>query len=549
MTPPSDFRAYLRILWRWKILFAALLVGLPLIAFAAVSREAKTYQSCLLLQESTSDVDTSFFISGSGLVRSGSSNAANGETLGAMARIIETPKVAAIAATFIHPAPKVPASLLHDIKATPDTTTGFINICATAGSPPMAAAIANGFGQAVVQLRTRQAVGLLTVEIDRLRYQLSKLSGANASVERPQLSQELQSVVALRAAQGNNAQILQAASADPSPISPKTTKVVGLALLMGFLLALGAVVLAEAADRRVRNPDDLEELTQLPLLSVIPRSAFSATVSSGKRESEAFQMLRSALTFFNVDRSLSTVLIGSPVKGDGKTTVATHLAMAIAHSGRNVLLVDADLRWPQAEARLGLTGEAIAPGHGLAAVLTGQVSLTEALVTVPLGEEDGEEGSGANRLRGQLRLLPGGGPVPNPSELLASHRMREVLDQCARMADVVIVDTTPVLSVSDSIALLDFVSGVVLVARLNGTTKDAIRRFMKTMSNTSATVLGVVATGATSGGMYGRYGYGYGYAYGYEAASYANGNGNGNGNRRLKLPPRLKREAKTKQSP
>jgi capsular exopolysaccharide synthesis family protein len=548
MTAPSDFRAYLRILWRWKILFVTLLVGVPAIAFAAVSRESKSYQSTVLLQESPSNVDTSFFVTGSGLVRSGTATA-NGTTLGALARIIETPPYAGAAAKLLHPPPKNPGSLLRQIKAVPDTTTGFINITATAGSPTRAADIANAFGQAVEKLRAQQAVNELTSQIDRLNLQLARLHGPNAGVERVQLSQELQTVVALRAAQGKNAQILQAATPDPSPISPKTTKVVGLALIVGFLLALGAVVLAEAADRRIRNPEDLEELTDLPLLSVIPRGAFTTSVGSGAREGEAFQMLRSALTFFNVDRSLSTVLIGSPVKGDGKTTVATHLAMAIAQGGRNVLLVDADLRWPQAEARLGLTGEAVSPGHGLTAVLTDQVSLSEALVDVPLhGEEEHESSTRANRLHGQLRLLPGGGPVPNPSGLLASHRMREVLDQCTRMADLVIIDTTPLLSVSDSIALLDFVSGVVLVARLNGTSKDAIRRFMKTISNTSATVLGAVATGAAAGGLYARYGYGYyGYGYGY-GAGYTNGNGNGNGSRRFRLPERRKRESKSDHS-
>jgi Mrp family chromosome partitioning ATPase len=205
---------------------------------------------------------------------------------------------------------------------------------------------------------------------------------------------------------------------------------------------------------------------------------------------------------------------------------------------------------------LGITGESVSPGHGLTAVLTEQTPLSEALVKVPLKRDhEGEEDS-PHQLNGELLLLPGGGPVPNPSELLASHRMREVLEQCTRIADLVIIDTTPLLSVSDSIALLDFVSGVVLVARLNGTTKDAVRRFMKTISNTNATILGAVATGATAGGLYARYGYGYyGYGYGY-GAGYANGNGNGNGtasangngSRRFRRRERRKREPESKQS-
>lgn len=518
-------------------MFVALLVGVPAIAYAVISQEMRTYQSSVLIQENAQAVDTLLFTG----VPAGSR--ANIQTLGAEARIITTPKVAALAAQHLHPAPADPSSLLSDITAAGDSTTGFITITATSTSPARAANIANAFAQGVVELRTAQATRLLTATIDRLRYQLARLHGPDASVQRTQLSQELQQVVALRAAQGNNAQILQPAVPEATPVSPKTTKIVGLAVLVGFLLAIGAVVIAEATDRRIRNPDDLEELTHLPLLSVIPKTAFSAPVTS----SEPFQMLRSALTFFNVDRSLSTILVASPVKGDGKTTVATHLAMTMAHSGRKIVLVDADLRWPQAEARLGITGEAVSPGHGLTGVLTGESALSDALVDVPLDEKDEDDDSARHELDGSLRLLPGGGPVPNPSELLASQRMREVLSQCTRLADVVIIDTTPLLTVSDSIPLLDCVSGAVLVARLNGTPKDAVRRFLKTSSNTGATILGVVATGSAAGGLYGRYGYGYGYGYGY--ASNGNGNGSRNGHRRLRLAGRRKDERNVKHSP
>jgi receptor protein-tyrosine kinase len=267
-------------------------------------------------------------------------------------------------------------------------------------------------------------------------------------------------------------------------------------------------------------------LTERPLLAVVPRGAFSAEKLS-KLEEESFHMLRSALMFFNVDRQLSTVLVTSPVKGDGKTTVATHLAIAAAQGGHNVILVDADMRRPQAATRLHVAGEATQPGHGLAGVLSAQCSLAQALVDVPIGPGDDKDAAPAE-LQGTLRLLPAGGVPPNPSELLSSLRMPGLLGELQETADFVVIDTTPLLSVSDALPLFDSVSGVVLVARLHSTTRDAIRRFQKIIGNTNATVLGVVATGAASGGFYGRYGYGYGYGYyGYGSTAYANGNGNG----------------------
>lgn len=124
--------------------------------------------------------------------------------------------------------------------------------------------------------------------------------------------------------------------------------------------------------------------------------------------------------------------------------------------------------------------------------------------------------------------------------MIASHRMRELLGELAESADLVVIDTNPLLSVSDSLPLLDCVSGVVLVARLNSTTKDAVGRLQKTIANTSGNVLGVVATGAAAG-LYGRYGYGSGYGYhGYTASAYSNGNGRPGLIRRLGFSPKAK---------
>jgi capsular exopolysaccharide synthesis family protein len=516
-TGQTDPRTYAKVFWRWKLLFLVFLIGAPGVAYAIVSRQTKVYQSSLLLQEDSLAVDTSLFTSGAAPAPSSGTNS---ETLSGEARVIETTAVARLAARHLKPAPQYARSLLANITSTADTDTGFITIVAKAPDPQRAADIANAFGAAVVALRTQQAIGLLTTTIDQVVAQLGQLSRADI-VGHTQLSGELQRLRALRAAQNSNAQILQAAVPNPSPVSPRVARVVALGLLGGLLLGIGAVFLAEAADRRLRHPEDLEELTGLPLLAVIPRVAFSAKAAAGRGD-EAFHMLRSALMFFNVERPLSTVLIASPVKGDGKTTVATRLSVALALGGRKVILVDADLRRPQAASRLGVTGESISSGRGLTGLLTGQTSLIDTLVQIPLETDEAEFPA---HLKGKLSLLPAGTPPPNPSELLASHRMRELLHGLSGLADIVIIDTNPLLSVSDSLPLLDSVSGVILVARLNHTTKDAVRRIQKTISNTSGTVLGVVATDA-AGGLYGRYGYGSGYGYyGYTSNAYANGNG------------------------
>jgi capsular exopolysaccharide synthesis family protein len=500
----SDPQRYLKVLLRWKLLFLAVLIGIPAIALVVVSRERNVYQSSALLQEDPLPVDTSLFTSES----AGSPSATpSAETLSGEARVIETPTVAELAAARLKPAPASSRSLLKDVTATANAETGFITISATAHTPQRAAEVANAFAAAVVQLRTQQAIRVLNAAIDQLTSQLARMPPTD-TVGQGQLSDQLQRLRALRAAQGTNAQVLQAAVANSNPISPRLGRTAGLGLLAGLLLGLGAVYIAEAADRRVRRPEDLEELTGLPLLAVVPRIAFSPGTSSA-RVDEAFHMLRSTLTFFNDDQPLSTIMIASPYSGDGKTTVATRLAVATAHAGRNVILVDADLRRPQVASRLGIDLIPSQRAHGLAAVLTKRVSLEAALVDVPLDQSSAHDPS-IQQMQGRLRCLLGAETPPNPSELLASPRMRELLDQAGEMADLVIVDSNPLLSVSDSVPLLEWVSGSVLVAKLDRTTRDAVIRLQKTIVNTGGAMLGVVATGAT-GDSDGRYGYGAGY--------------------------------------
>jgi capsular exopolysaccharide synthesis family protein len=525
---PHDPRAYLKVFWRWKWLFLACVIAVPGIAYLITSRQTKVYQSSVLIQEGALPVDTSLFPSStSGAAPAGT--ASSPVVLGGEARVIETPAVADLAAPHLKPAPSNPSMLLNHITATPNTKTGFITIVGKASDPNRAADIANAFGAAVVQLRTRQAARLLGSTISRVQIQLAHMSQSD-KVGRSQLSAQLQQLRTIRDAQNSNAQVLQPAVASSSPVSPKVAKAVALGVVGGLLLGFGIVFLAEAADRRIRHPEDLEELTGLPLLAVIPKSAFSETAAD-VRTHEAFHTLRSALMFFNVDRPLSAIVIASPLKGDGKTTVATGLAVAAAQAGRDVILVDADLRRPQAASRLHVTGEAVSPGHGLAAVLTAQSSLQDALTEVLLRAEGEEDPPFQDELmKGRLRLLPAGGTPPNPSELLASQRMRELMHEVREISDLVVIDSNPLLAVSDSLPLLDSASGAVLVSRLNFTTKEAVRRFQKTITNTNASVLGVVATGGR-GSL--RYGYGYGYGYGYAATAAANGNGTGGRRRRL----------------
>ena len=260
---------------------------------------------------------------------------------------------------------------------------------------------------------------------------------------------------------------------------------------------------------------------------MVPSSAFP-----GQRPTplvrESFQTLRAALTYFNIDRSIATVMITSATHGEGKTTVATNLATALAMDERRVVLIDGDFRKPQVATRLG-----VEPRAGIESVLLGDASLDDALVKVPI------EGAGEY---GRLFVLPCTSPPPNPSVLLGSGQMKSLLAELSEQADIVLIDTPPVLTVSDAIPLLERVSGTVLVARLDYSTRDGVQKARNVIKTARGEILGIVATAAKKAGLY-EYG---GYGTGYQAEkplseSIPTGGDGANGNGRRRLPGLLRR--------
>src|SRR3954454_2529254 len=494
MTPQpaeqNDFRAYARALWRWKWLLLSFLIVIPLLAYVLEARKTLEYQSSTLVRPQAVSVDLSQF---------------GGQSLGpqnidALARLIQTSAVANAAAKHMKDPPANPSSLLGEISVDADANTGFLTITATDPVPQRAADVANAFAKGISGNQADQANAQIDATIKRIQNQLSKLPQADAS--RSQLQQQLQQLRTLRSSQNTNSAILQKAAPPGTPVNHNTRRAVELGLVIAILLGFGAVAIAENSDRRVRSPDDLESMTGLALLSAIPSTAFDPAEDEDLRDEEAFQMLRGALMYFNVDQRLKSVVITSPGQEDGKTTVAVRLAQSAARAGRNVILVDADLRRPQIGPRLH-----VATPEGLGTVLAGDIDGWWVMFDVPVSAE----GDSQITTQGSLRVLPAGPAAPNPSELLSSERMERLLAELEGATELVIIDSAAALAVSDALPLLRWTTGVVIVARLNRTTRAGIRRLQKIVTAASGTILGVVATGAPARGGYDGYGYGYGY--------------------------------------
>ncbi|MFT3877005.1 MAG: polysaccharide biosynthesis tyrosine autokinase [Propioniciclava sp.] len=251
----------------------------------------------------------------------------------------------------------------------------------------------------------------------------------------------------------------------------------------GLVVAVLAAFLREFLRSRPRNSDDLSEFTDLPVLGEIPRlPRDSANLPSAMLKApdgpvaEGLRALAASLRFVSVNQQVQTLIVTSARPSDGKTSVSAALALTFAEAGRRTLVIDADLRNPSI-ARL--TG--VEPGIGLSTVLLHDCDFEEAVQ--PWGHEN-------------LHVLAGGPLVPNPGQLISSGRLAEVIAIARGEYDAVIIDTPPVLPVSDAMWLAPSSDGVILVARASKTPSRAIRAALSAMAATGTAVLGLVLNGA-----------------------------------------------------
>lgn len=470
-----DTRYFLRLVWKQKWLLLAVIVLIPAAVYGLSKLLPKQYEASTTLQVQQTTVPSSLFSGGT----------ASTSSVEGTVRLIETTAVARKAAARLGDPPSSARALLSDVHVSTNSATGtvndeFLTLTARADDPKRAAAIANAFARAVAATRANQSIA----DINRTIADLTRQAGSLDSASTRALADQVQQLRALRASQAGVTRVIEPAVPPAGPTSPKPLRNAAVGFVLALLIGAGLVPLLENLDRRLRDPEDLEGLLGVQMLALIPEKAipWNQTTPSVR---EAFQTLRATLTYFNVDRPLETVMVTSAGNDEGKTTVATNLAVALAQDARDVILVDGDLRRPQA-----MKGSSAENHLGLDAVLLGETSLDQALVEM---EVEGD---------GRLRFLPGGRGAPNAAVLLGSERMGSLLAELSGEAETVVLDTPPLLVVSDAIPLLDDVSGVVLVARVDYSNTDAVRRAVQVISAAQGVLLGVAVTGTRSAGLY-----------------------------------------------
>lgn len=380
-----------------------------------------------------------------------------------------------------------------------------LSVSAKSTSPELAARIANTFTAQFIKQQTANNQSTIQGAIDMVDGQYAALSKADRATPQGQsLIDHIESLKILRSMQ-NTTQLVQPASVPTAPSSPKIIRNTVLGAILGLLFGLGFALLLEQLDQRLREPSDAEDAYGLPTVGVIPHGRpTDAGLRNALRvaELEPFRMLRAHLRYFNVDRELRTLMVTSANPGEGKTTIASSLAIAAANMGTRTLLIEADLRKPRLERALGLR-----PGPGLAGALVGEAPLGEAIQSVAM--ESGIEGGEGVRA---LDVLEAGAVPPNPAELLESRTMVDLLEWAREQYQLVIIDTSPVAVVADAIPMMKVVDGVLVVARVGRTTRTAAQHLRERLENLGAPAFGLVVNDVRASS--GEYGYGYGYAYG-----------------------------------
>ncbi|MFF2344750.1 polysaccharide biosynthesis tyrosine autokinase [Pseudarthrobacter sp. NPDC058119] len=428
-----DFRDYLRILRRsWILVTAMMLMGL-LVGGSISALTSPTY---------TSETQLFVAIQSSGSVQElQQGNTFSQARVQSYVKTVDSPVVLQPVIDSLG-LDLTSEKLAQKVTATTETNTVLINIAVTDTSAVQAAAIAQAVADSMIK--------------------------AVDSLEKPKTGGS--SPVSLS--------VIKPAVAPLTPSAPNTKVNLLLGLIIGLALGAGSAVLRTNFDTRIRGESDLRHVTNAPLLGGISfdqdatKRPLLTQASAQSPRAESFRQLRTNLQFANVTGHAKTVLVTSSLPGEGKSTTATNLAIALSQAGKTVCLVDADLRRPMVNEYLGLER-----GAGLTTVLVGAADINDML------QKWGEE---------SLYVLTAGQIPPNPSELLGSHDMKQLITGLEEVFDFVVIDAPPLLPVTDAAVLAQHVGGVVVVVGSQTVRRQDLDKSIAALELVGANVLGVV---------------------------------------------------------
>ena len=526
----ATLRDYLKVLreQRWIIIlataiFAGAALGLSL-------KASPTYQTQASLQLHDQSGNASL------LSNSLTVLATPQELQASLPATVNTPPIAAAANGLLGRGPRPAAS----VSAYSDQTSGQVIVQAQSGDAAFAARYANAYANALAQVNNNAVRAQFLAAATALRRQFARLSGiARDPVTRSLYADRITSALALSET-ARPVSVAQPASVRSTPVSPRPVRNALLGALLGFVLGILAAFTRDALDQRLRDASDVSDTLGWPVVGHIRREAMGSggplavkgTPRLTEPDFEAFRILRQNLLFLNVDAPPRVIVVSSALPDEGKSTVAASLACACAVAGRRTLLVECDLRRPCLATRMGLQA-----GPGLVELLIADAALSDVVQVIapelfsPNGNQPtakqpvapaAEPGWPVGRNQAAdagpypLGVITAGQQTSHPAELLGSQRFKQFLEGVAASFEIVILDTSPVLAVADTLELLPQAHASLLCVRASKSTRNEARALRDAIQRLPDQPVGVVVTGLRPGSEH-DFGY-YSYSYGYGAS-------------------------------
>lgn len=445
-----DLHDYVRLLRKHLRLISAVFLAAVVAASSYAFTAPKVYRSQIRLfvaaQSAPLESDSGFIQGDDSYTQA----LLSAERVKSYAALIQGPRVSDEIVERLQPTAGNGPALKPKIQAAAPIETVLIDVSATDTDPVRAQATANMAGEVFVDL----------VE------ELERAPGATRSPLR--------------------VTVVERAKLPTAPIAPRKKLMLLMGGFFGLAAGVGLAALREKLDTSVKAPDEISTATSAPVLGLIgfdsatPKRPLVVHADPHSPNAEAFRQLRTNIRFVNIDSTMRSIIVTSAVANEGKSTVSSNLALALAQAGQRVVLVEADLRKPSIRQYMGIEGAA-----GLTNVLLGEAQLEDVLQ--PWGD-------------GMLQVLPGGLIAPNPSELLGSSAMIEVIRRLEEMADLVIFDVPPLLPVTDAAVLGVNTDGAVIVVRSGSTSRVQLDRAIASLGGVGVRIVGSVLNMAATKG-------------------------------------------------
>ena len=490
-----EIRQYATLLrkWSWLIIFMIVVAGIT--AYVVSRSSTPVYQASATLMVNQA--------------------ATNPTSSGAYSDILSSERLARTYASLMVSRPVLdetaqrlgvtPRTLAGAVTVAPIRDTQLLKINVEGTIPELAAQVANTLPAVFIERNAEMRLGRITESKMKLEEEIAateknladtqqQLDTLTDDTQRPRLETSLaqyrntysslvassQQVKLAEAQATNNIVVAEPATIPISPIRPRTSTNVMLAVIVGALLGLGIAFLVEYLDDTVKTPDDVTRVAGLATLGAIARLKESggprqlvAWLKAKSPESEAYRTLRTNIQFSSVDKPIRSLLVTSSGPGEGKSTTTANLAVVLAQTGQRVIVVDTDLRRPVQHKVFGVPNN---------------VGMTTALLA---GENVSLEGYLQPTEMETLSVLTSGPIPPNPSELLGSHRMENLVSTLTQSADIVLFDSPPVLAVTDAVVMARHVDGVLLVVDAGQTNEHSLALATGELQKSGVNLLGV----------------------------------------------------------